>query len=280
MNHKFAKTAALWISLFIGSVSAFAQAPATRPAAPAVSPEQKAIIDAYHNTDTTTAALKIDVTPTEKDGSPNPHFGKPNEGFIKQHESFLARGKKGPIGVLFLGDSITAGWGSAAKIWNEHFGKYQPANFGISGDTTQNVLWRIDNGELDGISPKVVVLMIGTNNIPKPAADILRGDTKIVEEIHQKLPDTKLLLLGIFPRGADPTNKGVAAMREKIKTVNEGLAKLDDGNKTRYLDIGDKFLSPDGTLTKEIMPDALHPNAKGYAIWADAIQPLLDDMMK
>jgi beta-glucosidase len=200
--------------------------------------------------------------------------------FQMMHESFLKRGKEGKIGVLFLGDSITEGWGRAKETWDSHFGKYDPANFGIGGDRTQHVIWRIENGELDGISPKVVVLMIGTNNSGYAAEDILKGDQKIVQQIHQKLPNTKLLLLGIFPRGADLKDPKVAAVRAKLKTVNEGLAKLDDGNKTRYLDIGNKFLDAEGNLPADIMPDALHPNAKGYVIWADAIQPLLDEMMK
>ena len=200
--------------------------------------------------------------------------------FEMMHESFLKRGKEGKIGVLFLGDSITEGWGHAKPVWEEHYGKLDPANFGISGDRTQHVLWRIDNGELDGISPKVLVLMIGTNNIGYPAEDIAKADVKIVTEIHQKLPDTKVLLLGIFPRGADPKKPEVAAQREKIKTVNAELAKLDDGNKTRYLDIGEKFLDSDGVIKKDIMGDALHPSPKGYQIWADAMQPLLDEMIK
>lgn len=212
--------------------------------------------------------------------APKMKEGQVDPNFQRQHESFLKRGKEGKIGVLFLGDSITAGWGRAKDVWDQHFGKYDPANFGIGGDRTQHVLWRIENGELDGISPKVLVLMIGTNNIGYPAEEILKGDKKIVAEIQRKLPDTRILLLGIFPRGADPKNPGVAGMRAKIKAVNQELAKLDDGKKVRYLDIGDKFLDAEGNLPADIMPDALHPNLKGYQIWADAIQPLLDEMMK
>jgi lysophospholipase L1-like esterase len=206
--------------------------------------------------------------------------GKIEKRFEAKHESFLKRAKEGKIGLLFLGDSITEGWGKAPKIWEEHYGKDDVANFGISGDQTQHVLWRIDNGELDGISPKVVVLMIGTNNIRTSKEKILAGVTKVVDEIHAKLPESKLLLLAIFPRGADPADKKVADMRDKITWVNEQLAKLDDGNKTRYLDLGPKFLDADGKLPKDIMPDALHPNVKGYQIWADAMQPTLDQMMK
>ena len=206
--------------------------------------------------------------------------GKPEPHFAQRHASFLARGKAGPIGVLFLGDSITEGWGNAPDVWKQHYGKLDPANFGIGGDRTEHVLWRIDHGELDDIHPKVLVLLIGTNNIGDTAAHIEKADEKIVAEIHQKLPDTKLLLLGIFPRGADPANPNVAGMREKIRTVNAGLAKLDDGGKTRYLDIGDKFLAPDGKITVDIMKDGLHPTRAGYQIWADAMQPLLDEMLK
>jgi lysophospholipase L1-like esterase len=228
---------------------------------------------------TPAAPAKPTPAPTEPADQPSPKKDKDGvtiqPGFKGAHENFLKRGKE-PIGILFLGDSITAGWGKAKPVWDEHYGKYQPANFGIGGDKTQHVLWRIANGELDGIQPKVLVLMIGTNNMGYPVEDIIKGDLKIVEEIHKKLPQTKLLLLGIFPRGPEATNPA----RAKIKTVNEALAKLEDGKTTRYLDIGDKFLDASGNLPKDIMPDSLHPNAAGYKIWADATQPLLDEMLK
>lgn len=223
-----------------------------------------------------TAPAKPAPEPADVAAPKHDKDGQIQPGFEKMHESFLKRGKEGKIGVLFLGDSITAGWGSAKVSWQDHYGKYDPANFGIGGDRTQHVLWRIENGELDGITPKVVVLMIGTNNIGYPAAEIEKGDEKIVSEIHQKLPDTKLLLLGIFPRGAKTTD----GARDKIKEVNTELAKLDDGNKTRYLDIGAKFLDANGDIQPEIMKDFLHPTPAGYQIWADAMQPLLDEMMK
>ncbi len=206
--------------------------------------------------------------------------GVPDKGFLKKHDGFLARDKAGPIGVLFLGDSITDFWTRAPDVWKAHYGADQPANFGISGDRTQHVLWRIDNGELDGIHPKVLVLMIGTNNIDDTAAHIAAGDEKIAAEIHDKLPETKLLLLGIFPRGADPADPKIVAIRAKIKAVNADLAHLDDGKRTRYLDIGDKFLAADGAISKDVMKDGLHPTPKGYQIWADAMQPLLDEMLK
>ncbi len=202
--------------------------------------------------------------------------------FKTMHEKFLQRRTEGPIDLLFLGDSITEGWSGRGKaVWQSNYANLNAANFGIGGDRTQHVLWRIDNGELDGISPKVLVLLIGTNNIGYPAQDILAGDLKIVAEIHQKLPQTKLLIIGIFPRGADPSDPNVAEMRAKIITVNKGLALLDDANKNRFLDLGDKFLTPDGKITRDFMYDAvaLHPNAAGYQLWADAMKPLLAQML-
>ncbi len=197
----------------------------------------------------------------------------------ERHERFLDRAKKGQIDVLFLGDSITQGWeGNGKEVWKDRFEPLNAANFGIGGDQTQHVLWRLQEGkELQGISPKAVVLMIGTNNMAtNSATQIAEGVTAIVHELRQQLPQTKILLLGIFPRAAKPTD----LLRPKIRETNEQIAKLDDGMNVRYLDIGAKFLSPDGSLSREIMPDSLHLSAKGYTIWADAIQSSLQEMLK
>lgn len=207
-----------------------------------------------------------------------------SKSFFERHESFLARAKAGPIGLLFLGDSITEGWRNAPHIWEHYFAKYDPANFGISGDQTQNVIWRIENGELDGISPKVVVLMIGTNNSGwHTGGEIAAAVRKIVGMIRTRLPKTKVLLLAIFPRGPRVRN-GVAEpweqRMEAIRTANADLAKLDDGGYVRFLDINTAFLGNDGTIPKSIMPDQLHPSRTGYQAWADAMQPALDDMMR
>jgi len=247
-------------------------------------PEQQSIIAANTAVPCDQPAVKIDANFKNR-GTLNPNFAKPDGRFMDKHQEFLARGKQGPIGILFLGDSITEGWNkSGENVWKDYVEKYRAANFGIGGDRTQHVLWRIQNGELDGISPKVVILMIGTNNIRYSAGEILKGDLKIVEMIHAKLPNSKLLVLGIFPRAFprsdDPAKGRVKADREKIQTVNQGLAKLEDGSKTRYLDIGGHFLDTSGNIPKEIMPDGLHPNEAGYQIWSTAMQPLLDEMMK
>jgi lysophospholipase L1-like esterase len=255
------RSSAAWvfgICLSLSSICAVAQAPPTQP----------------------TTRMAMGPIPIDQPAVKLGRDGQPDKHFLQLHESFLARGKEGKIGVLFLGDSITEGWNKARNVWQAHYGNLDVANFGIGGDRTEHVLWRIDNGELDGISPKVVVLLIGTNNIGNSANDIAAADTKIIEKIHEKLPDTKVLVLGIFPRGADPENPATAQMRDRIKLVNEKLAKLDDGNKTRFLDISDKFLNPDGVIRFSMMPDALHPTAKGYKLWAEAMQPLLDEMLK
>jgi lysophospholipase L1-like esterase len=208
-----------------------------------------------------------------------------NTRFFQLHESFLARGKSGPIGVLFLGDSITEGWAKAPHIWEHYFSSYQPANFGISGDQTQHVIWRIENGELEGLNPKVVVLMIGTNNSGQHTGEqIAAANKKIVELIRTKLPATKVLVLAIFPRGPRKTRDGTPEPWEKrmaaITAANLEIARLDDGQMVRFLDINARFLAQDGTIPHLIMPDQLHPNAAGYQLWAEAIQAPLAELMK
>jgi lysophospholipase L1-like esterase len=205
-------------------------------------------------------------------------------GWVARHEGFVAQAKQGGIDILFMGDSITDFWRNrGSNVWNQYYAPRHAANFGISGDRTQHVLWRMDNGELDGIKPKVVVLMIGTNNTGKErngqprntVPETIEGVQAVVADIRAKLPDSKILLLAIFPRGTldDP-------QRAQVALVNTVIAKLDDGKMVRYLDIDPKFLDTDGTLPRSIMPDLLHPNAHGYQIWADAMNPTLDEMMK
>jgi lysophospholipase L1-like esterase len=227
-------------------------------------------------------AAKAPPLPPQKPDVAAPKLGpdgQPNAAFIKAHEGFVKIAQEGQTRLLFLGDSITAGWGRQKQTWDTAFGKYQPANFGIGGDRTQHVLWRIQNGELDGIKPKAAVLMIGTNNSGTDSAEgIADGVKAIIKTLHAKSPQTKVLLLAIFPRGDKPDGKFGAA-QEKLKQVNGILSRLHDGKKVFYLDIGEKFLV-NGVLTAEIMPDFLHLSAKGYQIWADAITPKLAELMK
>lgn len=212
----------------------------------------------------------------------SPKYG--NARFFRFHADFLDRAAAGPVGVLFMGDSITAGWASKSEIWEEAWGDFQPANFGIGGDRTEHVIWRIEQGELDKVSPKVVVLMIGTNNLGSNTAPaIAAGNRKIVSMIHEKLPDTKVLLLGVFPRGPRTNWQGVVDPYEEkmrmIGEINGELAAMDNGTTIRYLDLGPKFMSADGTIAKAIMPDQLHLSVAGYEIWVEGMKPLLEEMM-
>ena len=206
--------------------------------------------------------------------------------WVARHEGFVQEAKKGGIDILFLGDSITDFWRNrGSNVWNEYYAPRHAANFGISGDRTQHVLWRMDHGELDGIKPKVVVLMIGTNNTGKEqngtqirntVPETIAGVQAVVQELRAKLPDSKILLLAIFPRGASIDDP----QRAQVTLINTVIAKLDDGKMVRYLDIDPKFLDSEGNLPKAIMPDHLHPSERGYRIWAEAMNPTLDEMMK
>jgi lysophospholipase L1-like esterase len=193
------------------------------------------------------------------------------------HEAIVKRIKEGPVDLVFVGDSITEGWGNN-PVWQKNYAPLKAANLGIGGDTTENVLWRLENGEVEGIRPKVAVLLIGTNNFGleghSPDA-VAKGVTAVVQTLKKKLPTTKIILLAIFPRDEMPT----AEIRKKIKTVNDQIAKLDDRKTVHFLDIGPKLSNPDGSLSKEIMPDFLHLSEKGYQIWADAMAPLLKALM-
>jgi len=205
--------------------------------------------------------------------------------WIKRHEGFVREAKQGGIDILFLGDSITDFWRDRGlNVWNQYYAPRHAANFGISGDRTQHVLWRMDHGELDGLKPKVVVLMIGTNNTGKErdrdkirntVPETIAGVQAVVRELREKLPQSKILLLAVFPRGPldDP-------QRAQVALVNTVIAKLDDGRMVRYLDINPKFLEADGTLPRNVMPDGLHPGEQGYRIWADAMEPVLEEMLK
>jgi lysophospholipase L1-like esterase len=209
-----------------------------------------------------------------------------NARFYELHASFLKRAKEGPVGLLFLGDSITEGWKEVPEVWGEYFGKYHPANFGIGGDRTQHVLWRIEDGELDDVRPTVVVLMLGTNNTgTNSGEEIAAADRRIVALVRAKLPEAKVLLLAIFPRGLRKNKEGVMddlldRRLEAIRIANAELAKLDDGRAVRFLDISAKFRGADGHIPSAIMPDQLHLSPAGYKIWAEAMQPLLADMMR
>jgi beta-glucosidase len=202
----------------------------------------------------------------------------PREGtWMKRHDSFNERVKQGNADLIFIGDSITQGWENAGKkVWEEFYGKRNAVNLGIGGDRTQHVLWRLDHGNIDGIKPKLAVLMIGTNNSgTNSSQQIAEGVKAIVEKLRSKLPETKVLILAIFPRGAN----GEDAKRKTNEGANEVIQKLADNKMVHFLDIGPKFLAADGTLSKEVMPDLLHLNEKSYRTWAEATEPKIKELL-
>ena len=200
-----------------------------------------------------------------------------NDWWMNRHAAMNERVKQGNVDLLMIGDSITHGWeGRGKEVWAKYYDKRNAVNLGIGGDRTQHVLWRLDNGNIDGISPKLAVLMIGTNNsgsnTPEEIAD---GVKAIVEKLRAKLPETKVLILAIFPRGTDNND----ARRQVNQKANAIIANLADNKNVFFLDINQKFLTPEGVLTKEVMPDLLHPHEMGYGIWAEAMEPTIAKLM-
>ncbi|MEH6434565.1 GDSL-type esterase/lipase family protein [Massilia sp. DD77] len=181
--------------------------------------------------------------------------------------------------LVFIGDSITQGWEKeGAPVWDRYYKQHDAIALGFGGDRTENVLWRLLHGEVDGIDPKVAVLMFGTNNTghrqDMPALTV-QGIQRNIEELRRRLPHTRILLLAIFPRDETPDG----ALRRINGQINALLPSLADNRHVHFLDINQAFLQPDGRLPKDVMPDLLHPNEKGYAIWAKAMQPELDRLM-
>ena len=193
-----------------------------------------------------------------------------------RHDSFVELARKGDIDLLLVGDSITDLWRNSTETYATYFGKYRVGNFAISGDTTQGVLWGLQNGEGTGFQPKAIMMMIGTNNSgANTGPEIAEGVGAIVLELRKDFPNAKILLLAIFPRNAPTSNN-----RKVNAEASAIYSKLGDNKNVFYMDIGEKFLSPDGTISTEIMADGLHPTAKGYVIWGDAVKDKLAELMK
>lgn len=188
--------------------------------------------------------------------------------------------KRAGANVVFFGDSITQGWeGGGKKVWEASIAPLGALNLGYGGDRTEHALWRIDNGELDGLKAKVVVIMLGTNNIghrKSNPAQTAEGMKEILARVAKKLPDAKVLLLGVFPRGATKDD----AMRKGTVEISKLYAGLADGKKVHFMDIGAKFMNADETISKDIMPDLLHLSPKGYEIWAEAVLPKVKELMQ
>jgi lysophospholipase L1-like esterase len=175
--------------------------------------------------------------------------------------------------IVFDGDSIMNRWETTGKqVWNQRYSGIA-ADFGIEGDHVENLLWRLDNGQVDGMDPKVVVLMIGTNNSGQNSADEIADGIKItVAEYEKRCPHAHIILMAIFPRGEKPTDGG----RLKVAAVNRQIKSLDSQERVTFIDIGPQLIEPDGTISRDMMPDFVHPTAKGYQIWANAIQPVIN----
>ena len=207
-------------------------------------------------------------------------LGAPREGdwWSKRHRSMNKQASSGSHDLLFIGDSITQGWeGPGKETWQKFYGNRKALNLGISGDRTEHVIWRLNNGNLkQQKNAKVAVVMIGTNNTGHSKQDpgeVRDGIERIVSTLRARCPKAKILLLGVFPRGV----KADDPLRQNNVEINKLISKMHNGERIHYLDVSDKFLNADGVLTKEIMPDALHPKQKGYQIWAEAIEPKLKE---
>jgi lysophospholipase L1-like esterase len=203
--------------------------------------------------------------------------------WAERHAACVALMKARQPEIVMLGDSITHFWGgepvggrrTGAEVWDQFFAGRRVVNLGYGWDRTENVLWRLTHGEFDDVSPKVVVVMIGTNNIDlNPPDEIAAGITAICAELHRRAPAARILLLGIFPRGATSD-----ATRAKVGSVNERIARLDGKGGVTYLDLARTFLEADGSISNDVMYDLLHPTAKGYAMWAAAMSPTLKRLM-
>ncbi|HEX4086292.1 MAG TPA: GDSL-type esterase/lipase family protein [Chthoniobacteraceae bacterium] len=197
----------------------------------------------------------------------------PRNEWVERVQQTLNRTQGKHFDLVFDGDSITDHWQGVGKgVWEQRYGALNAVDFGISADKVENLLWRLQEGQVEGIDPKLVVLMIGTNNLGRDNVNqISEGISKVTAEYLKRCPHAHLLLLAIFPRSPLATDP----VRAKIAAINKNISALQSDRVT-YLDIGAKFLQPDGKLTPEIMPDYLHPSAKGYVIWADAIQDVVN----
>ncbi len=199
----------------------------------------------------------------------------PAAGWQAAHNQVIAELRRKPMDLLFIGESITGFWKTSGKaVWDTRLLRYKPGNAGISGQGTQDVLWRFEHGAFDWIHPKAVVVMLGGHNLNWTAAELAAGMAAVVREIREHHPACTIIVMGILPRQEKPNHPE----RAKILEVNALMKKLDDGKTVRFVDFGAKLLEPDGTLSRETAPDFIHPGPRAYELWADAIQPILDPL--
>lgn len=199
--------------------------------------------------------------------------------WITQHEHALARIRQANIDLVMIGDSITQGWGNEGRrVWDTYYGHRRAVNLGFNGDRTEHVLWRLDHGEIDGISPKLVVVMIGTNNTGAhhdPPEETAAGIHAILTTLRTRLPAAKILLLGLFPRTASADDP----IRLINGAVNDHLRTYADNQHIFFMDLSLHFLDVRGHLSQDLMPDFVHPNEHGYQVWADGMEDMIKRLL-
>lgn len=193
--------------------------------------------------------------------------------WVARDRAIDAAAAHGDVDLVFLGDSLTENWGFLGfEVWKRYYAERRPLNLGISGDATQHALWRILNGNLEGIEPRAIVVQIGTNNTPvNTPGEIADGVLEVVRTLRRLEPQAHILLLGLFPR--DPGPDGV--LRRKVEAVNRAIEARVASEDVTYLDIGAAFLDADGAISQDVMFDYVHLAPRGYEIWAQAIEPIL-----
>lgn len=202
--------------------------------------------------------------------------GKESPNWIKRHEAINADVRVGNVDLLWIGDSIVENWDDQGKAtWDKYYAHRKAANLGIGGDRIEHLLWRLDHGNIDGIAPKLAIVMMGQNNgSTNTAEEIAEGVTAIVTRLHDKLPDCKILLLGIFFRGEHPNDE-----QKRLARANEIISKLADNKTVFYMNINSIFLGPDGSIPAELMPDFEHPSPLGHQRWAETIEPKVAELL-
>ena len=196
-----------------------------------------------------------------------------------RHEHALARIRQGEVELLLIGDSITQGWDDEGRrIWDSYYGRRRAVNLGFNGDGTEHVLWRLDHGEVEGIAPKLAVVMIGTNNTGTrhdPPEETAAGIQAILTTLHTRLPGTKILLLGVFPRSAS----GDDLFRRLNAAINVRIRHYADNQQVFFLDLSPRFFDRWGRLSQDLMPDYLHPSERGYQVWADGMEDMIRKLL-
>lgn len=199
--------------------------------------------------------------------------------WMERHERTVDRIRQGHVDLIFIGDSITQGWEEDGRpVWNAFYQHRHAVNLGYNGDQTDNVLWRLQHGELDGITPKLAVVMIGTNNATRredPPEETAAGIQAILTTLRARLPGTTILLLAVFPRGLSDDDP----LRRVNNAVNDRLPAFADQRHVFFLNLNRRFLDDNGSLSPEMMPDALHPSALGYRVWAEGMEDTIRKLL-